>query len=703
MTEEPQEPQYHDSSEYPRPDFQRTGSRWLSLNGPWDFLFDDDDVGLGLRWQQCGLPAQIAVKETLKRSEAGGQSENDSITQRIAAGTQNLLKENMFTRDTSGRINHKRTIAVPFVFQCPASSINERGIHEVLWYERSISDLRNDGERRDGHRVLLIFGAVDYEASVWVNGSYAGSHRGGHVPFQFDITDVLDSHGHGALRLTVRVYDSAHDLTQPRGKQYWGAKPESIFYTPSGGIWQSVWLEVAPAARLADSSGGTVIRSDDIYTGNIGFDIATRGLQASHGYVVEAQVDFEGQLVSKSPKIDVKEGSAKFSLSARLSRDNISCLPESALRDAPLNDASCWRDGVALWSPEHPQLYDLTVRLFDSHSGREIDEIKTITGMRSIHWSKGDGLWRLNDAPYFQMLNLDQGYWPDSFLTPESNHSLQADIDIAKQMGFNGCRKHQKVEDARFYYWADRKGYLVWAEMANAYQFSQRYVDRFNQEWTESVKLAINHPSVVTWTPVNESWGYPSLKDDVEQRNHIRSLYFLTKTLDPTRSINDNCGWEHVCTDISSFHDYSDGAELEKTCADLDAILGPKAGRDLFVGEIGNIDKGARHNPGAPIICTELGGINIALAEKGAGEESRDWGYTTATDSDDLLKRIERLVKGVAGGHCCGFVYTQLTDIEQETNGLRTRSRLEKVDSAKVKAIMQEAAEMFYERVNGAS
>lgn len=135
----------------------------------------------------------------------------------------------------------------------------------------------------------------------------------------------------------------------------------------------------------------------------------------------------------------------------------------------------------------------------------------------------------------------------------------------------------------------------------------------------------------------------------------------IPRTLDPTRSINDNCGWEHVVTDLSTFHDYSDGPELEKTCADLDAILGPKAGRDLFVGEIPNVDKGTRHNPGAPIICSECGGINIALAKKDDSEESRDWGYTTAADPEDLLKRVERVVKGVAGGgYCCGFVYTQL-------------------------------------------
>ncbi|KAF4984095.1 hypothetical protein FZEAL_634 [Fusarium zealandicum] len=686
---------------YPRPDFERSPLRWETLNGQWDFLFDDGDAGLSENWQRSGLPEKVNVNTTAARNEAS--SESDSVVQRIVGDTQTLIQNNVFSASTQAT-NSKTKIKVPFVFQAPASGINDRGVHEVLWYERAISDLRSAQEKEQGHRLVLRFGAVDYEATVWLNGEYVGGHRGGHVPFEIDVTDAVNAAAQStAHRLTVRVYDSAYDLTQPRGKQYWAAKPESIFYTPSGGIWQSVWLEVVPSARIADSSSGTVIKSNDIHSGQLRSTVAVKGRQVGKAYSVELEASFAGISVAKSDKKSLPKDAdyVHVEISMRLSEEQRSKIPQSVLKEAPLEDDFCWRDGVALWSPEHPQLYDLVIRLFDN-SGKAIDEVNTTTGMRSIDWTKGDGSWRLNDKPYFQALCLDQGYWPDTFMTPPTPESLKTDIELAKKMGLNGCRKHQKVEDPLFYYWADKLGYLVWGEMANAYQFSQEYVERFNAEWTEAVKLVINRPSVVTWTPINESWGYDSLKDNIDQRNHIRQLYYLTKGLDNTRSINDNCGWEHVLTDLTTFHDYSDGPEIEKTCASLDGILGPKAGRGMFVPPIPGVEEGAAHKSGAPVMNTEFGGVNIAPVKKGdeEGDENRDWGYTTATNSDDLVKRVERLVKGVVdGGHCWAFVYTQLADIEQEVNGLYTFDREEKLDAAKVKAIITEAIQSFYSRV----
>ncbi|KID76501.1 Beta-galactosidase [Metarhizium brunneum] len=687
---------------YPRPDFVRAGLHWESLNGAWDFIFDDGDVGLQNRWQDAGLPSEIAVEAVGGGSNDGLGGEGDSITQRIAAGTQELLPGNALSRE-SAIINRKRQIHVPYVFQCPASGINDRGVHQVLWYERSVADLRSSQEKDRGDKLLLRFGAVDYEARVWVNGREVGGHRGGHVPFDIDVTDAVDQAGAGPHRITIRVYDSAYDLTQPRGKQYWGAKPESIFYTPSGGIWQSVWLEVAPGARIADSSHGTVLRSNDIDSGTLHCHVAVLGRRVGRNYSIEMESWFGGVLVSKSGLIALPndKDSVDVELKMRMSENQKSSLLPGTIDTDSLQNPWCWKDGVALWSPEHPLLYGITINLIDTSTGNVLETVKTSTGMRSIEWQAGDGYWRLNGKPYFQALCLDQGYWPETFMTGSSDE-IKHDIELAKKMGFNGCRKHQKVEGPLFYHFADKLGYLVWAEMANAYQFSREYIDRFNQEWVESVKLAINHPSVVTWTPVNESWAYTSLQDSVEQRNHIRALYFLTRSLDSTRSINDNCGWEHVHTDLTTFHDYSDGPELAKTCASLDAILDKKADRHLFVPAIEGRDQGAQHVPGTPIMCTEFGGVNIAPA-KDSGENVRDWGYTTASNSADLLTRFEKLVRGVAdGGHCCAFVYTQLTDIEQEANGLYTFDRTEKLSSERVKCIIDESLRQWYERISHA-
>lgn len=689
-------------SEYPRPDFERSKLSWKSLNGIWDFLFDDEDIGLTSQWQLHGLPNETIVQKSAESGEIT-KNESESITAKIAANTQNLIQNNLSQRTREATTHKKRDIIVPFVFQSPASSINERGVHEVFWYERSISDIRDGEQLGKGYRTLLRFGAVDYEAKVWVNGHLVGSHHGGHVPFDIDISDALEGSESPENRLTLRVYDSAYDLTQPRGKQYWGAKPESIFYTPSGGIWQNVWLEAVAPTRLADSSYGTILRSNDIESGSLHARIAVLGRRAGQSHGVEVEARYEGVLVKKSKKQAVPKETdhVNIDLDLRLTTEQQSELPASALHTSSDNDRG-WRNGLALWSPDFPQLYDITIRLYDSNNSM-IDEAQTTIGMRSLDWTSGDGHFRLNGFPLFQALCLDQGYWPSTFMTPPSPSACKTDIELAKAMGFNGCRKHQKVEDPLFLYWADRLGYLVWGEMANAYSFNLDYVDRFNHEWIEAMKRDINHPCIVAWTPVNESWAYTDLKGNVEQRNHIRALYYATKTLDPTRPVNDNCGWEHVKTDLTTFHDYADSDELRETCATLEGILGSKSGRDMFVKTIEGVDGGSAHEDGAVVICTEFGGVKIAPTSVSDKEDEEEgWGYTTAANAEDLLSRVEKLISAVVdGGHCSGFVWTQLTDIEQETNGLYSFDRKQKLVSTKVKAIIESATIRYYESLKG--
>lgn len=699
---------YNSKENYPRPDFVHANHRWTPLNAGWTILFDDEDVGLQQAWHINGVPEKVSVAAPTTTT-TGGAAEAEAEARRLAAFPE--LKEKGFQDPkTRAREHTKKPINVPFVFQTPASGIDANNeAHEILWYEqRQLADPRSKAERDAGDRVLARFGAVDYDVTVWAAGYPVAQHRGGHVPFDVDLTDAWNN-SEGRLDLVLRIRDSPHDLSQPRGKQYWAPQPESIFYKPSSGIWQPVWLEVVPPTRVGDSSAGTVLRSTDTVSGVLEATVAILGRRAGHAYTVEIEGFLHGLSVAKKREpLPSDKDQVAISLGLALSDEQKASAPESLVKVAPLDDAECWQGSLALWSPDHPTLYDVSIRVYDA-SDALLDEARTHTGFRHLDWTRGDRTFRLNGRPLFQALVLDQGYWPETGMTPPSPDSLRADIELSKQMGFNGCRKHQKVEDPVFLYWADRLGYLVWGEMANAYEFTPDYAERFEREWVEAVKRDINHPSVVTWTPVNESWAYPNLKDNVDQRNHIRSLYYTTKTLDPTRPVNDNCGWEHVLTDLSTFHDYSDAPLLSQTCATLEGILGKKLGdRDFFVGPIASpthiIDEGTKHKEGAPVICTEFGGVNIAPAKKGnegGGGEDRDWGYTTASDSKDLLKRFEALLRAVVGaGHCCGFVYTQLSDIEQEVNGLYSFDRREKIPAVEVKKLIEAAKKMYYDSLS---
>lgn len=472
---------------YPRPDFQRPGLNWELLDGPWNFIFDDGDKGLIERWHQKGIP-----EKTTSHS--------------------------------------KREIQVPYAFQTPASGIGVHEAHEVVWYERQIKDIRTDQERSKQNRLLLRFNAVDYECTVWVDGQAVGGHRGGHVPFDVDVTDAITSDDDNSdnakpHRLIIRVRDSPYDLGQPRGKQFWGPVPESIFYTPTTGIWLSVWLESVPKMRLGNSSEGLVMRSNDVMNGVLQAQVVVLNRPAGSDYRVEVKSTLEGTTVSHSTK-DLPRDKDIVDIDVDMrAPERVNKIQEKY----PSNKQDdVWANNVALWAPEHPILYDITLSLYDD-SGITIDTVWTTTGMRRLSWNLADATFRLNGKARFYTMTLDQGYWPETGLTPPSQDALRVDIELAQKMGIMGCRKHQKVEDPAFAYWADKLGFLVWGEIANAYEFRNDYISRYNDEWVEAVKRDINHPSIVAWTPFNESWAYPSLKDNVEQRNHIRSVYYLTK------------------------------------------------------------------------------------------------------------------------------------------------------------------------------
>jgi beta-galactosidase/beta-glucuronidase len=570
--------------EYPQPQFQRTA--WLSLNGAWEFEFDDANAGLDANWASTGR-------------------------------------------------KFSRNITVPYCFESRLSGIGDTSFHPWIWYRRTITL----PAAWNGRRVLLHFGAVNYWSMVWINGQLAGSHAGGNTPFTLDVTPLLQP---DANVLTVRAHFPPTDRYIPRGKQYWELKSKSIFYTRTSGIWQPVWMEPVGASFL----NRVKITPDTSGAVRLEFDIA----RPQPDLEVTATAGFAGQ----------PAGSA----TART----------SAARAAALLSVNAPK----LWSPASPNLYDLALEL--RRGGVLLDRVQTYFGIRSVTAERGKVM--LNGSPIFLKMVLDQGYWPESILTPPSDQAIQYDIRMSKEMGFNGARKHQKLEDLRYLYWADHLGFLVSSEMANAYEFDDAYVDRFTREWTAAVQRDYNHPSIIVWAPINESWGVPNLRDP-RQQNHLKSLYTLTHSLDATRLVIDNEGWEHTdMTDLFAIHDYArTGDLLYGRYKDLG-----KPGSGVPDNHKGAMIPGYHYN-GSPVALTEFGGI--AFIPPGHDVPPEAWGYSgvekTADAALDRLRGLYGAIARIPG--FAGLCYTQLTDVEQEINGLMTYDRKLKFDARKLREI----------------
>jgi beta-galactosidase/beta-glucuronidase len=542
-----------------------------------------------------------------------------------------------------GEYPFDRSISVPFCYQSESSGIGDTSFHDVVWYARAF-DAPSLG---DGDRLLLHFGAVDYRADVWVNGVHVASHEGGHTPFSADMTDALRD----ANVLVVRAEDPSRDVTIPRGKQYWKEESAGIFYTRTTGIWQTVWLEPVNRRRVV-----SLHLTPDVDAASVDAEVEIENVEP--GMSLRFIVEFEGETVLDD-RIEVHP---PF-IERRLSLGRRGEAP-------PTPHLSAWQ-GAYLWSPEHPNLYDLRLELLGK-DGEILDVVESYFGMRKVEVR--DGRVFLNNRPLFQRLVLDQGYFPGGLLTAPSDDDLRRDIELAKEMGFNGARKHQKVEDPRWLYWADRLGFLVWGEMANAYEYSRDYVRRITAEWQEVIRRDHNHPSIVAWVPMNESWGVPKLLSDPAQTEHLLAMYHLTRSLDGTRPVISNDGWEHAKTDILAIHDYRDAKALSESYATPEsAVAAEPSKRPIYV-------PGHGHR-GEPILITEFGGIAFAGDEGG-------WGYSTVSDSGAFLERYESLVSALLENDTVqGFCYTQLTDVEQEINGLLTFERKPKTDVARIKEI----------------
>ncbi|HVY25130.1 MAG TPA: glycoside hydrolase family 2 TIM barrel-domain containing protein [Polyangiaceae bacterium] len=571
----------HGQAGYPRPQLRRQS--WTSLNGWWDFEIDVEP---------CSDVRQ--VKWT-------------------------------------------RQIQVPFSPETSASGVADTGLYRTCWYRtRFVAPQLAPGER-----LLLHFGAVDYHATVWLNGARLGEHEGGYTPFQFDVTDQLDS-GRAEQELVVHVEDDPTDLEKPRGKQDWQLNPHSIWYPRTTGIWQTVWLEQVPEVRIQQ-----LIWTSSLERWEISLDAS---IAAPLGSKLRLSVKLSlGDLILAHDVYTVVAGEVHRRI---------------ALSDPGIDD---FRNEL-LWSPSTPRLINAELELSDAQ-GRCIDRVLSYTALRSIAVHRDRLL--LNGRPYLLRMVLDQGYWPETGLSAPSDEALRRDVELIKAMGFNGVRKHQKIEDPRFLYWADTLGLLVWEEMPSAYRFSKRSVERLTTQWMDILERDVSHPCIMAWVPFNESWGVPNLPDSAPERNYVRALYYLTKTHDPSRPVVGNDGWESVATDIIGIHDYDANHDrIAKRYYTQDAL--PKLfRRERPAGRALVLEGHSRREH--PIVLSEFGGI--ALQAKDGS-----WGYTRANDLDAFERAFTQLMRVVRRLEALsGFCYTQLTDTYQEANGLLRADRTPKL------------------------
>jgi len=569
---------------HPRPQFIRND--WESLDGNWQFAFDDDNSGEMNEWTK-GIPKG-------------------------------------------------KTIQVPFTYETKMSGIEDPTHHPVVWYERTINVTQDKN-------VLLHFEGADYQTTLFVNGLKVGEHQGAYTAFVFDISNYVHK---GENQIVVKIEDSI-DCAQPRGKQRWLKDNFGCWYVQTTGIWKTVWMEYVSPLHI-----DYVKMTPEFDKGEIAVELYTNKRQLDADVTASAVISFEGKKINKI-SVNVIDGVAKFSPSV-------------------LESGDPW--SMKGWSPGNPNLYDIQFELFQD--GQSVDLVNSYFGMRKISIEGTKIL--LNNQELYQRLILDQGYWGESDLTPPSVEALELDIDKVLEMGYNGVRKHQKIEDNRFLYLCDKKGLLVWSEVGATYTFNDQAVSNFTKEWMEIVKQNYNHPSIITWVPFNESWGIHNVFENDAQQKFTEAIYYLTKTYDSTRPVVTNDGWVHTISDIITLHDYEEfGDKLKKRYENSEVLLS------------NSIQHNKHHFPfakgygykGQPVIISEFGGIAFT-SESG-------WGYgNQVKDENEFMDRFDRIHQAIQDlDYVCGFCYTQVTDVQQEINGLLTIDRKAKVDLKKIREI----------------
>ena len=526
-----------------------------------------------------------------------------------------------------------KKIIVPFSYQYEASGIGETEIHKTVWYKRTFKITKEQMRKR----ALLCFNGCNYETDVWVNGEHVAKHFGAFAPFNADITASMCE---GENEICVRCIDS-YDPALPRGKQSYKGEPFACWYLSNGGIWQSVWIEFFGEDCMVEAP-----ITPDIDTFSFGGEIETLYGEADE---VEVLVSFEGNTVKKQ----------RFSLDGKYTRYTVRLQERDSIHDD------------MYWEPQAPRLFYVDFRLFKN--GEEVDEVHTRFGMRKISVDE-QGQICLNNKPLYQRLILDQGYWKESGLTPPSAEALKQDILMSKEMGFNGARKHQKLEDPYWYYYADELGFLTWCEMPSAYYFNEKEMMAVTKEWQEIIRVAKYFTSVITYVPMNESWGVRKVFTDPSQQAFAKALYYTTKASDASRLVSTNDGWENLSsTDVISIHDYAANGDhfQEKYSKETYNDVYPQWKKLM-----------AQKNPyeGQPVFFSEFGGIAMKR-----NINNGNWGYgKDAEDNEEFYDRLKNLIVNIRACNFQGYCYTQLTDIQQEVNGLLDAEHKPKFDTERI-------------------
>lgn len=526
-------------------------------------------------------------------------------------------------------------INVPFCPESPLSGVNYKDFIPAMWYHRALA-IPADWQGKD---VLLHFGAVDYACEIYLNGRSVGFHFGGTVSFTVDLSPYVKAGE--TYDLVVRVEDETKGNShQPRGKQCGDFKSAGCSYTRTTGIWQTVWLEAVDPAGLADC-----VIVPDVDNARFVFTPAFR----------------PGRVPAKTFRAVVKDAAGKVAGLAET----------AALSGVPLLVPVA---EPKLWAPGAPYLYDVTFEVVAA-DGRVLDTVKSYAGLRKV--SVANGFICINDKPVFQRLVLDQGFYPDGIWTAPSDAALKHDIEMSMAAGFNGARLHQKVFEERFHYWADKLGYITWGESSSWGCDPNQLEDarNFLAEWAEIVRRDRNHPSIIAWTPFNETW---TVSDLIQHQRTQNDAYDLAKAIDPTRPVNGSSGDLHAKTDLWTIHNYARAPRL----AEIDV---PAPDVYCMRKEWKNVVSHAF--TGQPYLIDEFGGLGWVPPERRAADNT--WGYGNSIKTEDeffaILKGEVDLLLGMK--RLAGFCYTQLTDVEQEQNGVYYYDRTPKFDVKKFRDI----------------